>query len=133
MTPGKKAARTRKRRAAGQKAARTRKLGAAGKKAARTRKLRTAGKKAARTRKRRTAGKKAAMTRKRRAAGRNAGGTRQRDRLHSGLDKLDSRIASGRLGRAEPWEGADIIISTSRPPITAPIAGPTGSATGIYA
>jgi hypothetical protein len=54
------------------KAARTRKLRAAGRKAALTRKPRTAGKKAAPTRKRRAAGQKAAQTRKRKAAGRKA-------------------------------------------------------------
>jgi len=93
----------------------------AGQKAARTRKLRTAGKKAARTRKLRTTAKKAATTRKRRAAGRKAAATRKRSSLHVGLDKLESRIASGRLGRAKPWAGADIIISTARPPSIDPI------------
>jgi hypothetical protein len=60
----KKAAQTKKHRAAGKKAAKTRKLRAAGKKAARTRKLRAAGRKAATTRKRREAGRKAAATQK---------------------------------------------------------------------
>lgn len=50
LTPGQKAARTRKRRVAGAKAARTRKLRLAGKKAAATRKRRVAGQKAAATR-----------------------------------------------------------------------------------
>jgi hypothetical protein len=54
-----KAARTRKLRAAGRKAALTRKPRAAGKKAAPTRKLRAAGQKAARTRKRKAPGSKA--------------------------------------------------------------------------
>ncbi len=67
MTPGQKAAATRKKRAAGAKAAQTRKRRAAGKKAARTRKRRAAGQKAALTRKRRAAGRKAADTRKRNA------------------------------------------------------------------
>jgi hypothetical protein len=102
---------------AGQKAARTRKRRAAGAKAARTRKLRAAGRKAAQTRKRKTAGKKAALTRTRRAAGRKAAQTRKRSRIHSGLAKLDARIASGRLGRAQPWGGADIIIAAARPPV----------------
>ena len=92
-----------------------------GQKATRTRKLRTAGKKAARSRKLRTTGKKAATPRKRRAAGRKAAATRKRSSLHVGLDKLESRIASGRLGRAKPWAGADIIISTARPPSIDPI------------
>jgi hypothetical protein len=49
----------------------------AAKKAAQTRKHRAAGKKAARTRKLRAAGKKAALTKKRRAAGRKAAATRK--------------------------------------------------------
>jgi hypothetical protein len=58
----------------------------AGKKAAATRKRRAAGKKAATTRKRRAAGLKAATTRKRRLAGQkapplNGGGPQQRRRL----------------------------------------------------
>jgi len=48
-----------------------------GKKAAATRKRRAAGVKAAETRKRRAAGRKAAVTRKRRAAGRKATATRK--------------------------------------------------------
>jgi hypothetical protein len=52
-----------------------------GKKAARTKKLRAAGKKAALTRKHRSAGKKAALTRKRRAAARKAVATRKRRAL----------------------------------------------------
>ena len=55
LSPGNKAARTRKRRGAGRKAAATRKR-------------RVAGQKAARTRKRRAAARKAAVTPKRRAA-----------------------------------------------------------------
>jgi hypothetical protein len=54
------------------KAAPTRKVRAAGRKAAPTRKPKAAGQKAALTRKRRAAGQKAAPTRKRKAAGRNA-------------------------------------------------------------
>ena len=52
------------RKTAAKKAARTRKLRAAGKKAAQTRRLRAAGKKAALTKKRRAAAWKAAATRK---------------------------------------------------------------------
>ena len=107
MTPGQKAARTSKRRAAGAKGGLTRKR-------------RATAKKAVRTRTRSAAGKQAALTRKRRAAGRKAAQTRKRSSLHSGLDKLDSRIASGRLGRAKPRGGADIIISTTRPPPSDP-------------
>jgi hypothetical protein len=90
MTPGKKAAVTRKRKAAGRKAALTRKRRAAGRKAAATRKRRAvgreaatmrtwqaAGKKAATTRKRKAAAKKAATTRRRRAAGRKAAAVRR--------------------------------------------------------
>lgn len=57
LTPGRKAARTRRRRAAGRKAAATRKRRAAARKAALTRKRRTAAKKAAATRKRRATGR----------------------------------------------------------------------------
>ena len=52
------------RKGAAKKAAKTRKLRAAGKKAAKTRRLRAAGRKAATTRKRRQAARKAAATRK---------------------------------------------------------------------
>src|SRR5688572_11474117 len=68
MTPGRKAAAMRNRRAAGTKAAATRKHRAAGKKAAITKTQRAAGKKAAITKKRRVAATKAAATRKSRKA-----------------------------------------------------------------
>jgi hypothetical protein len=116
MTPGRKAARTRKRRAAGAKAARTKKRKMAGVKAAVTRKRRAAGAKATVTRKRRTAGVKAAATRRRRTAGVKAARARKPSTLHSRLAKLDAGIAAGRFGHAEPWDEADIIVATTRPP-----------------
>ena len=67
-SPAKRAAATRKRRAAGRKAAATRKRKSAGKKAAITRKRRAAGQKAAITRKRRAAARKAVATKKARKA-----------------------------------------------------------------
>ena len=67
LTPGKKAAATKRRRAAAKKAATTKKHRAAGKKAAATRKLSAAGRKAAVTKKRRAAAKKAVATRRSRA------------------------------------------------------------------
>jgi hypothetical protein len=62
-SPAKKAAQTRKRRAAGKKAATTRKRRAAGRKAAVTRIRSLAGKKAAVTKRRRKAGRKATAAR----------------------------------------------------------------------
>ncbi len=69
---------------AGKKAARTKKHKAAGAKDAATRKHRAAGKKAAQTRKRRAAGKKAAASRKRRAAAGKAAATRRANRSRQG-------------------------------------------------
>lgn len=71
---------------AGKKAARTKKRKAAGAKAAATRKHRAAGKKAAQTRKRRAAGKKAAVSRKRRAAAGKAAATRRANRGRQGAE-----------------------------------------------
>ena len=94
----------------GQKAAATRKRRAAAAKAARTRKLRAAGKKAATTRKRRAAGRKAAQTKKRNAARAGSG-------VHAEVQRLGAEVAAGRIGRAQPWGGADVVLSdTPAPP-----------------
>jgi hypothetical protein len=105
MTPGQKAALTRKRRATA-------------KKATRTPKRRATAKKATRTPKRTAAGKKAAPTRKRRAAGRKAAPAQSQSPVHSALARLEGKVASGRIGRAQPWAGADIEITDIKPPLS---------------
>ena len=83
----------------------------AGRKAARTRKRRAAGRKAATTRKRRTAATKAARTRKRKVAGRKAAATRKRNAEGKTTDKEGGPVRA--LTIRQPWP--ELILRGRKP------------------